>query len=302
MLSSLKELGLLSARYAEEEALRAKQCVSLGSITPLVPAVSVPAVPAETDDTPKPATTSTIVSAPVPPTTAQKAANLASSSSSCSSSSSLPGSPLVVQSPPIPIPNSDNNLAVNLLPYLAAQRASLPGIDKLQQLGLGLLPVANPFVPLGPHPGLLLAAAPANYPAVRPLVPSIQTPILTAAPSYPSPPAAAPPPVFSSLQSSRVRKPFHKRRPAHMDKNMLFCHFCGRKDTPEWRKGPSGPATLCNACGLQWAKKMRAQRSSHSSSSTSKSSKNAAKAASSVSSNKSSEETSSDPETLKEES
>jgi len=31
--------------------------------------------------------------------------------------------------------------------------------------------------------------------------------------------------------------------------------FEGTLDSPEWRKGPSGPKTLCNACGLRWAKK-----------------------------------------------
>jgi len=33
------------------------------------------------------------------------------------------------------------------------------------------------------------------------------------------------------------------------------CTDCGTLDSPEWRKGPSGPKTLCNACGLRWAKK-----------------------------------------------
>lgn len=32
------------------------------------------------------------------------------------------------------------------------------------------------------------------------------------------------------------------------------CVTCGRTDSPEWRKGPQGPKTLCNACGLRWAK------------------------------------------------
>ncbi len=32
------------------------------------------------------------------------------------------------------------------------------------------------------------------------------------------------------------------------------CHSCGTADTPEWRKGPDGPKTLCNSCGLQWVK------------------------------------------------
>ncbi|KAJ3874290.1 white collar photoreceptors-like protein [Lentinula edodes] len=35
------------------------------------------------------------------------------------------------------------------------------------------------------------------------------------------------------------------------------CVTCGRTDSPEWRKGPMGPKTLCNACGLRWAKQMR---------------------------------------------
>jgi len=33
------------------------------------------------------------------------------------------------------------------------------------------------------------------------------------------------------------------------------CTDCGTLDSPEWRKGPTGPKTLCNACGLRWAKK-----------------------------------------------
>jgi hypothetical protein len=32
------------------------------------------------------------------------------------------------------------------------------------------------------------------------------------------------------------------------------CHSCNRVDTPEWRRGPDGARTLCNACGLHYAK------------------------------------------------
>ncbi|RPA80639.1 hypothetical protein BJ508DRAFT_210016 [Ascobolus immersus RN42] len=32
------------------------------------------------------------------------------------------------------------------------------------------------------------------------------------------------------------------------------CTDCGTLESPEWRKGPKGPKTLCNACGLRWAK------------------------------------------------
>ncbi|KAI0506903.1 hypothetical protein F5B22DRAFT_427568 [Xylaria bambusicola] len=41
------------------------------------------------------------------------------------------------------------------------------------------------------------------------------------------------------------------------------CTDCGTLDSPEWRKGPSGPKTLCNACGLRWAKKEKKQRSAN---------------------------------------
>ncbi|GAV54335.1 hypothetical protein ZYGR_0AL00670 [Zygosaccharomyces rouxii] len=40
-----------------------------------------------------------------------------------------------------------------------------------------------------------------------------------------------------------------KNRNAHMR-----CLHCSSTETPEWRKGPSGPTTLCNACGLFYKK------------------------------------------------
>lgn len=40
------------------------------------------------------------------------------------------------------------------------------------------------------------------------------------------------------------------------------CTDCGTLDSPEWRKGPQGPKTLCNACGLRWAKKEKKKNAS----------------------------------------
>ncbi|KAJ5772080.1 White collar 1 protein [Penicillium odoratum] len=37
------------------------------------------------------------------------------------------------------------------------------------------------------------------------------------------------------------------------------CSMCNTKNTPEWRRGPSGNRDLCNSCGLRWAKQMRNQ-------------------------------------------
>ncbi|CAO3611978.1 unnamed protein product [Mucor fragilis] len=35
------------------------------------------------------------------------------------------------------------------------------------------------------------------------------------------------------------------------------CHSCNTTDTPEWRRGPDGARTLCNACGLHYSKLLR---------------------------------------------
>lgn len=40
------------------------------------------------------------------------------------------------------------------------------------------------------------------------------------------------------------------------------CEVCGVADTPQWRRGPSGKRTLCNACGVKWSTgKLRLGRS-----------------------------------------
>ncbi|KAF8605385.1 hypothetical protein BDV93DRAFT_554755 [Ceratobasidium sp. AG-I] len=41
----------------------------------------------------------------------------------------------------------------------------------------------------------------------------------------------------------------------HATQEQYVCVTCGRTDSPEWRKGPLGAKTLCNACGLRWAKR-----------------------------------------------
>jgi len=35
------------------------------------------------------------------------------------------------------------------------------------------------------------------------------------------------------------------------------CEFCGVTKTPEKREGPNGKRTLCNKCGLRWAREKR---------------------------------------------
>ncbi|KDR81724.1 hypothetical protein GALMADRAFT_239880 [Galerina marginata CBS 339.88] len=56
-------------------------------------------------------------------------------------------------------------------------------------------------------------------------------------------------------QSEEGAKKKKLKRSLNMEQHV--CVTCGRTDSPEWRKGPGGPKTLCNACGLRWAKQNR---------------------------------------------
>ncbi|CAE6451677.1 unnamed protein product [Rhizoctonia solani] len=54
------------------------------------------------------------------------------------------------------------------------------------------------------------------------------------------------------------------------------CTMCKRTDSPQWRKGPDGSNTLCNSCGLQWARTQRKSEGLHSRAASSRSSSPAA--------------------------
>ncbi|KAJ6111637.1 White collar 1 protein [Penicillium sp. IBT 18751x] len=55
---------------------------------------------------------------------------------------------------------------------------------------------------------------------------------------------------------SRRKKRKRKQSAISVEK---ACAMCGTKNTPEWRRGPSGNRDLCNSCGLRWAKQNRGQ-------------------------------------------
>ena len=54
---------------------------------------------------------------------------------------------------------------------------------------------------------------------------------------------------FSELVHKAVRKDREKN-----NNEDIQCEHCGCTNTPLWRSGPSGPKSLCNACGLRWTK------------------------------------------------
>jgi pre-rRNA-processing protein SRD1 len=60
------------------------------------------------------------------------------------------------------------------------------------------------------------------------------------------------------LQRLISRKKKRKRKQSAISVEKA-CSMCSTKNTPEWRRGPSGNRDLCNSCGLRWAKQVRSQ-------------------------------------------
>jgi hypothetical protein len=58
--------------------------------------------------------------------------------------------------------------------------------------------------------------------------------------------------VQSLIAAKKKRK--RRRGAGLLQKDCANCHT---KQTPEWRRGPSGQRDLCNSCGLRWAKQVR---------------------------------------------
>ena len=50
--------------------------------------------------------------------------------------------------------------------------------------------------------------------------------------------------VFRNVRCGQLRGPGRAAPPRR-------CHSCNGSETPEWRRGPDGARTLCNACGLR---------------------------------------------------
>ncbi|KAI7855331.1 hypothetical protein BDC45DRAFT_505947 [Circinella umbellata] len=66
---------------------------------------------------------------------------------------------------------------------------------------------------------------------------------------------------ITETTASEMIKDKSKRRKKQRGADEYVCTDCGTATSPEWRKGPHGPKTLCNACGLRFAKKSKKNRS-----------------------------------------
>lgn len=59
-----------------------------------------------------------------------------------------------------------------------------------------------------------------------------------------------PSPLLHRMSSGQKRS--HDAGPGKAGKPTPKCLGCGATETPEWRRGPMGPRTLCNAC-VSWS-------------------------------------------------
>lgn len=66
-----------------------------------------------------------------------------------------------------------------------------------------------------------------------------------------------PPAAQQQAIDSRANTGQNQRNPSAQAQHQQTCESCGTNTTPEWRRGPTGPRTLCNACGLYYAKLQR---------------------------------------------
>ncbi|KAA8914348.1 hypothetical protein TRICI_002945 [Trichomonascus ciferrii] len=146
--------------------------------------------------------------------------------------------------PPPPQPQPTSNYHHHKAPIV-------PNLDSLQMRGKsyslpGTFNVAHhhhhtqPYYPTGDHGGIDFSG---YSMAVKP-------------DGTKSPTTGLPP---NKVLSARPRR---KLKQNAMDDGPRSCDECGAVESPEWRKGPKGPKTLCNACGLRWAKKTRKEEGS----------------------------------------
>lgn len=66
-------------------------------------------------------------------------------------------------------------------------------------------------------------------------------------PSRPRKTAKALKPMYDAVPISRTGSSAVSRDPNRK------CGVCGTKETPQWRRGPNGKRSLCNACGVKWS-------------------------------------------------
>ncbi|KAJ3188613.1 hypothetical protein HDU85_004327 [Gaertneriomyces sp. JEL0708] len=84
----------------------------------------------------------------------------------------------------------------------------------------------------------------------------------TPAPAYPGSPsssAALPEKILSKIEQRKLHAEERDRKIRQSTSAPGRCQMCQTTKTGQWRRGPDGPRTLCNACGLDWSKRVKAE-------------------------------------------
>eukprot|EP01088_Endostelium_zonatum_P013942 TRINITY_DN2890_c0_g1_i1.p1 TRINITY_DN2890_c0_g1~~TRINITY_DN2890_c0_g1_i1.p1 ORF type:complete len:389 (-),score=138.57 TRINITY_DN2890_c0_g1_i1:42-1157(-) len=64
----------------------------------------------------------------------------------------------------------------------------------------------------------------------------------------------------TSNNGKRARQTYNNQPSLSSQGQTTGCHYCGIESSPQWRRGPDGGKTLCNACGLQYARVLKRRK------------------------------------------
>jgi len=63
-----------------------------------------------------------------------------------------------------------------------------------------------------------------------------------------------------TCKSEKITKKRRKRAKKDPTVAAIHCKMCGKKNSAEWRRGPDGFKSLCNACGIHFAKILQKEK------------------------------------------
>ncbi|KAG7192021.1 uncharacterized protein KQ657_002629 [Scheffersomyces spartinae] len=185
------------------------------------------------------------MSVATPPVPASNGPNGAASSTSAAVSGPSSGSSNRPTSPLMPYYEQPGyRTPYNGTPYNGYSSPSVPAINTVQQVGAYSYYQPVYYMSSGANQS-------PTTPAIGPQLPLPQNQ-MNVAPGQPAigiNGGPVPTQACVPVGSTRFTVP-----PEVIDKPANKCHRCGTTETPEWRRGPNGVRTLCNACGLFHAK------------------------------------------------
>lgn len=178
--------------------------------------------------------------------------------------SPVSGIPSSLASPPpqipVSVPSQDfvgfSGLNMNLGGMMNGTSVSMPSSMNMNlNMGLGNMMDSN-ALGMGLGVGLGMGFAPENHVGRNVDASTLNQPVITGSGTATNSTATVN--VNQQAQNTAPLKKPRKRRAPAKDEDYV-CVDCGTTQSPEWRKGPTGAKTLCNACGLRYAKRRKAE-------------------------------------------